>query len=173
MFVARTRVVGHFVHPAPAQRCFADLRRGQLLRPGATIWVKPHRSLVEIAYTASDARVGLMRGLALGGLVGFLGAAAIGAVTVQALGVPTALAWLAASVGLLAGAVLGALFARPAPHPALAVLEADPAPTITVETTDEEDREWAADRLARGHARVERGAMRLHDRRGPVSLRHA
>lgn len=173
MFVSRSRIVGHFVHADAARIGFADLRRGQLLRPTATIWVKPHRSVVEIAYTAADARAGLVRGLALGGLAGFFGVGALGLLAVHLLGVAIGLVWLASSIGLLAGAILGATYAPPAPHPALTVLEADRAPTITVETTDDEDREWAADRLARANARVERGATRLEDRRGPVSLRHA
>lgn len=173
MFVARSRIVGTFDRPEWARSCFRGLRRGQLVRPASTVWVKPHRSLVEIAYTAADARAGLVRGLALGGGAGFLGAALLGLVAAHFGAADTSFAWLLTALGMIAGAVLGAAFARPLPHPALALLEADEPPSLTVETTDDDDRAWAADLMARSHARVVRGPTRIEDARGPTSLRPA
>jgi hypothetical protein len=172
MFVARNRIVGTFDTPETARSCFAGLRRGQLFRPATTIWVKPPRSQVEIAYTPADARETLLRGLAFGGTLGFFGAALIGLVAVQAADAPTALAWLAAGVGLIVGSLLGALVAPTAEHPAMNLLEAEEPVSITVETTDPDDREWAADLLSSAHAHVQRRAA-FEDHRGPISFRPA
>lgn len=172
MFVARSRIVGTFDTPETARSCFAGLRRGQLFRPATTIWVKPPHSQVEIAYTPADARETLLRGLAFGGSIGFFGGTLIGLVAVQAAGAPTALAWLAAGVGLVMGALLGALMAPVATHPAATLLDAEEPVSLTVETTDPDDREWAADLLTSAHAHVQRRAT-FEEHRGPVSFRPA
>jgi hypothetical protein len=173
MFVARSRIVGTFDRPEWARSCFRGLRRGQLVRPASTIWVKPDKSVVEIAYAPADARAGIIRGLALGAGAGLVAAAAVGLLAIQLSGASMPLAWLLTAVGTITGAVLGATFARPLPHPAIALLEADEPPSLTVETTDDDDREWAANVMVRAHAHVVRGPTRLEDQRGPASLRPA
>ena len=136
MLVARNRVVGAFDRPAEARSCFSHLQRGQVLRPDTTIWVKPSKSVVEIGFTARDARKAVLRTLVLGAATGFLLGAIGGTVLAHVTDASMALGWSAAALAMLFGALVALLWGPPASQPALtAAATADEPLELTVETS--------------------------------------
>lgn len=150
MSVTISHLLARFEDAKHARQCFIALRRRQLFRPELHVAVQHERKgHEELPLGFTHARAGVIQGAILGGLAGLVTGVIVAVGEGRTLGSAPVFAALFALFGLLMGGFAGALLGPMNPKPSLERAEEDGALLLLIESTENNDIEWAKRTVAK------------------------